>query len=168
MLHEEIIFSTIEIKASPAAIWPKITNVRIEEFSHPFIFRILDIPKPLTAELFGEGLGGRREAHFGNGKKFTQLTTVWEPLKVYAFTFHPDPGFKVGYFYDLASGFFQVIAGAYRLETEGNKTRLRLETRYGLKGISHSFLNLPIRMILNSFQNFLLKSIRTNREGKGN
>lgn len=37
--------SSIEIKAKPETIWENITNVKIEQFSDPRIFKILDIPK---------------------------------------------------------------------------------------------------------------------------
>lgn len=56
------------IAAEKEGVWENITNVKIEEFSDPFIFKLLDIPKPLKAEIVSEGKGGHRIAYFDSGK----------------------------------------------------------------------------------------------------
>ena len=61
---QKFISSTIEISSEPKEIWENITNVRIEQFADPFLFRVLGIPKPLKAELISEGKGGKRIAYF--------------------------------------------------------------------------------------------------------
>ena len=74
--------STIDIKGRPETIWNNITNVKIEQFSDPAIFKLLDIPKPLKAEIISEGKGGRRIAYFDSGKKFMQEILIWQPFLV--------------------------------------------------------------------------------------
>src|SRR5262245_7133761 len=73
------ISSTIEIIGRPETIWDNITNVKIEKFSDPAIFKLLDIPKPLRAEIISEGQGGKRIAYFDSDKTFIQEILVWKP-----------------------------------------------------------------------------------------
>lgn len=51
----KLIYSDIDINEQPEKIWENITNVKIEQFSDPIIFKLLDIPKPLKAEIISEG-----------------------------------------------------------------------------------------------------------------
>jgi len=101
--------------AGLSSLWKNITEVDLASFSHSSWLSMLDVPKPVRAELLQEGLGGKRVAHFENGKKFSQDITVWDPHREYAFSFHADPGFRVGYVLDLASGPFRMVSGRYFL-----------------------------------------------------
>lgn len=156
----KIITSDILIQASSETIWEQITNVRIEAFSDPFLFKLLDIPKPLKADVTKEGLGGSRIAYFDNDKKFIQKITAWEYLKTYTFTFHPEENFRTGYFFDLANGPFRMISGTYDLKAENDQIRLYLQTKYSVSRSQKWFLGFPIRMVLLIFQRYLLKSIK--------
>jgi hypothetical protein len=85
-------------------VWDQIVNVDIASYPHPGYFRIAGIPNPLRAEVVADGVGGRRIAYFDNGKRFLQQITAWEPPREYAFTFNPEKGFRVAYFFDLSDG----------------------------------------------------------------
>jgi len=100
--------SSVEINGKPEIIWDNITNVKIEQFSDPFIFKSLDIPKPLRAEVLSEGKGGKRIAYFNTGKRFIQEIIAWKPLQEYSFSFNPEKGFRVGYFFELSEGVFRI------------------------------------------------------------
>jgi hypothetical protein len=154
----------IEINGLPGIIWDHITNVKIEQFSDPFIFRLLDIPKPLRAEVVSEGEGGSRIAYFENGKRFIQKILVWKPLKEYSFSFNPEKGFKVCYFFELSEGVFRIPSGEYYLNTNAGSTKLKLVTTYSIDKRFYFLLNLPVRGILKLFQKYLLSSIKKNSE----
>jgi len=156
--------STIEINGRPETIWENITNVKIEQFSDPTIFKFLDIPKPLRAEVISEGQGGRRIAYFDSGKKFMQEILVWKPLTEYSFSFNPEKGFKVLYFFELSEGVFQIPTGAYYLTTIGQTTSLKLTTTYSIDRRLYFLFNIPARLILKAFQRYLLNSIKKNSE----
>lgn len=156
--------STIEINGRPETIWDNITNVKIEQFSDPTLFKLLDIPKPLRAELVSEGQGGRRIAYFDNGRKFIQEIVVWRPLEEYSFSFNPEKGFKVLYFFELSEEVFQISTGAYYLTTTGQTTSLKLTTTYRIDKRLYLLFNIPARLILKAFQRYLLTSIKTNSE----
>lgn len=156
--------STIIINGRPETIWDNITNVNIEQFSDPTIFKLLDIPKPLRAEIISEGQGGRRIAYFDSGKKFMQEILIWKPLTEYSFSFNPEKGFKVLYFFELSEGVFQIPTGAYYLTTTGQTTSLKLTTTYSIDRRLYFLCNIPARLILKAFQRYLLTSIKKNSE----
>lgn len=156
--------STINIIGRPEIIWDNITNVKIEQFSDPTIFKLLDIPKPLKAEIISEGQGGKRIAYFDTGKKFIQEILVWKPLKEYSFSFNPEKGFKVLYFFELSEGVFQIPTGAYYLTTSGKTTTLKLTTTYSIDKRLYFLFNIPVILILKAFQRYLLTSIKKNSE----
>jgi len=156
--------STIDIIGRPEIIWDNITNVKIEQFSDPTIFKLLDIPKPLKAEIISEGQGGKRIAYFDTGKRFIQEILVWKPLKEYSFSFNPEKGFKVLYFFELSEGVFQIPTGAYYLTTTGQTTTLKLTTTYSIDKRLYFLFNIPVILILKAFQRYLLTSIKKNSE----
>jgi hypothetical protein len=154
--------SEIWIGASPSVVWDNITNVKLEQFADPLIFRLLDVPKPMRAELLTNGAGGSRVAYFENGKRFAQEILLWEPYARYSFLFNPEPGFRVGYIFELSSGIFRMLSGAYYLREDNKGTWLKLQTEYSVqRNISYVLLG-PITLVLRIFQQYLLTSIKKN------
>src|SRR3954451_14004572 len=94
------IHSSINITAKAGVIWENITNVNLEEYSDPILFKALGIPKPLKADIISTGVGGERIAFFNSGKRFVQRITTWKPFQEYSFHFNPEKGFMVGHFFD--------------------------------------------------------------------
>lgn len=158
------ITSSIEIPTHPKLIWENITNVKIEQFSDPKSFKLLGIPKPLKADMLSEGKGGKRVAYFDSGKQFIQEITVWKPLEEYSFNFNPEKGFVVAYFFDIRDGIFRILSGSYLLIHNSDKITLQLSTTYSIDKNFFLFFNLPVRLILNAFQHYLLKSIKKNSQ----
>jgi hypothetical protein len=158
------ISSTINIVADAEIIWENITNVKIEGFSDPLFFRLLNIPKPLKAEIISTGIGGKRVAYFNSGKKFIQEITEWKPFTTYAFLFNPEKGFRVLYFFELSEGVFQIPSGAYQLMDKGKVISLQLSTTYSIDRRLFFLFNLPVRIILKFFERYLLTSIKKNAE----
>jgi hypothetical protein len=163
--RRETIASAIRIQADAATVWEHITNVRLEQFADPLVFRLLDVPKPLRAELRADGVGGSRVAYFANGRRFEQRILAWEPPAHYAFSFNPEPGFRVGYVFELSAGLFRMLSGAYRLRpVAGGGVELALHTEYSLQQNLRPVLYAAIRLVLWAFQRYLLRSIRRNAE----
>lgn len=152
------------VAASPEAVWQEVTQVDIAAFRHPAYLALLNIPKPLRAELLRPGIGGVRIAHFSNKRRFSQEITEWQPPERYAFTFRAEPGFRVAYMLDLAAGPFRMLAGAYKLSRTAHGTQLTLWSEYELRGAAGACLRLPVGLVLHLFQAYLLRGIRTNAE----
>ena len=157
------ISSSILIPADAATVWDHITNVKIEAFSDPLIFRLLDIPKPMKAEVVSEGKGGLRIAYFNSGKRFMQEIMEWNPFQTYAFSFNPEKGFTVGYVFEISEGVFQLDGGTYVLTPEANgHIRLQLQTTFRIHRYCYGLFILPVHLILRIFQRYLLTSIKSN------
>jgi hypothetical protein len=165
--RQRTIEHSIHVAAPAETIWRHITEVDLDSFDHPVYLRWLDIPKPVRAEVTAGGVGGARTAFFDNGARFTQVITVWQPPTQYAFTFHPDPGFRVAHLLDLSNGPFQMKSGAYRLVPAQGGTTLTLTSDYELHGLLGILLNLPVRIVLHLFQKYLLHGIKANAECEG-
>jgi hypothetical protein len=158
------VVSSIDINGRPEIIWDNITNVKMEQFSYPTIFKLLHVPKPLKAEIISEGQGRKRIAYFDNGKKFIQEILVWKPFKEYSFSFNPEKGFRVCGFFELSEGVFQIPTGAYYLETIGQTTTIRLTTNFSIDRRLYFLLNIPAHLILKAIHSYVLTSIRKNSE----
>jgi hypothetical protein len=154
--------SSASVRAPIANVWEQITDVDIHSFPHPRYFRFLGIPNPLRAEVIDSGVGGQRIAYFDTGKRFIQRITVWKPHREYAFTFNPEQGFKVAFFFDLADGIVQISTGSYVLDEEGASTTIRLGTQYSIDRRFAYLLGLPVWVVLRGFQGYLLKAIAHN------
>ena len=152
--------SHIRVKASPEIVWKHITRVQIARFADPWYFRVLDIPKPIRAEITRHGKGGRRIAYFANRKRFNQQILTWNEPQTYAFTFEPEANFRVGWLFNLADGPFQLISGTYYLQNNANSTTLTLETTYQIADRCQWMLGWPVHLVLKQFQHYLLQSIK--------
>ena len=163
---KRVIESCVEVEAPAAYVWKAVTEVDIASFAHPLSMRLLGVPKPLKANVIRAGVGGARVAYFSNGLRFTQEITEWLPDVHYAFTFHADAGFKVGWLLDLGTGPFRLQSGAYLLSARDSRTRLTLTTHYVLSGVAGFVLWLPVALVLFIFQRYLLGGIRKNAESE--
>jgi hypothetical protein len=163
-IERHIIEHSVDVAAPPESVWQEVTQVDIASFRHPMYLSILGIPKPLRAEVVRPNVGGARTAFFSNKLRFSQEITEWQPAERYAFTFKPDPGFRVAYCLDLSDGPFRMVAGAYRLDRTAIGTRLFLSSQYELRGVLGACLRLPVWLVLNRFQTYLLRGIQANSE----
>lgn len=152
------------VAGAPERVWREITNVDIADYDSPVYLRALGIPHPLRAELVSEGVGGERIAYFATGKRFIQRITAWDPPQEYAFTFNPEHGFTVLYFFDLSDGVVQIPSGEYLLTAEGSGTRIKLGTEYSIDRRTALVLRPFVRTGLRTFQAYLLRSIAENVE----
>ncbi|HKX28978.1 MAG TPA: hypothetical protein VJ302_14875, partial [Blastocatellia bacterium] len=103
-------------------------------------------------------------AFFSNGLRFLQQITEWQPCERYAFTFRADPGFRVAYLLDLSNGPLRMKTGAYRIEPAQGGVRLSLSSQYELCGVIGACLRVPVGLILDLFQRYLLRGIKVNAE----
>lgn len=161
---EKTIVSETIIRGSTEQVWDQITDVEIAHFRFPWYFRLLNIPKPIRAEIITEGIGGIRIAYFDNGKKFFQEINSWDKYKTYSFTFNPEDGFKAGYLFSIFNGIFRILQGTYFITIVPNGVKIQLKTDYSIQKNRNWILHFPILFILNIFQRYLLKTIRINTE----
>lgn len=160
----QYVYNTILLEARPESIWQEITNVKVGRFRFPLLLSLLGVPKPLSAEVMVEGIGGYREAIFSNKAQFRQEILEWDLHRKYKFRFNPTTNFRVGHFMNLANGPFKIETGGYELFKEGDQIRLVLSSNYQLHGLAGKLMHLPFRLVVYYFQKHLLKGIKRNLE----
>jgi len=160
------ITNSILLNSDSKSIWAEITNVMVANFRFPILLRLIGIPKPLSAEVVIEGVGGYRLATFSNNAQFQQEILEWNPNKNYRFRFNPTSNFTVAYFMNLSTGPFQIRTGGYELVKHNNSINLILSSNYELKGTIGYIMHLPFRIVVYIFQKYLLTGIKNNLEVK--
>ena len=161
---EHEIGHSIHICAPAECVWRHITDVDIASFHHSAYMSALGVPKPLRAEIIDAGIGGTRIRYYDNDKRLTQEITAWKYLEHYSFTFRADPGFRVGYFLDLAEGPIHLKSATYTIFPVESGVRLNLEIRYELRGAMGACRYLPVWRVLNLYQRYVLRGIKANAE----
>src|SRR5579871_1307895 len=153
-VREFAVSHSIEVLAPAQCVWSHVTAVDIASLRHPAYLSALGFPKPLRSEIIDAREGGTRIAYFDNGKRFTQEITSWNPVEEYSFTFQPDPGFRIGYFLNLAEGPFRIKLSTYTIAPLERGVRVRLTIRYELHGVFGICLHPPVWFSMTLFQNY--------------
>ena len=160
--HSKQITNEIVLNSSCSRVWNEITNVMIYNFRFPLFLTLLGIPKPLSASVEKEGIGGYRVAKFSNGAEFHQVILEWDLYEKYRFNFNATDNFRVGHFLNLSNGPFKIETGGYKLKEVPNGTKLELISNYRLNGFLGALLHIPFRFVVYLFQKHLLKAIDAN------
>lgn len=156
------ICNKVTLDSAADQIWNEITNVMINKLRYPFILSALGVPKPLSARVIKEGVGGHRIAHFSNNAEFQQEILEWDLHKKYRFSFNASNNFRVGHVMNLSSGPFEIVTGGYELIRKTNGICLQLSSDYRLKGFIGFVFHLPFRIVTYKYQKHLLKAIQLN------
>lgn len=156
------ITNVIELDSDAESIWNEITNVSLSEVKFPFLLSLLGVPKPLSAQVLVQGVGGYREAYFEGDIVFRQEITQWEINKNYRFKFNASNNFKVGYLFNLAKGPFEIVSGGYELIQRNSGNELVLLSHYSIHGFLGFILHIPCRLVVYYFQIYLLEAIKKN------
>lgn len=164
--NSRFVYNTILLNAKSETIWNEITNVKVDKLRFPIFLTLLGIPKPLSAEVISEGIGGYRVASFSNKAQFKQEILEWDLHKRYRFKFNPTANFKVGHLMNLSAGPFQIETGGYELFENNGQIRLELSSNYKLNGFIGALMHLLFRGVVYYFQKYLLKGIKKNLELK--
>lgn len=155
---------SIAINAPVDTVWQHITEGDSTSLRYPAYLALLGIPKPPRAETTATGVAGVRTACFANGRRCTQRITAWQPPAYLVFTFHAEPGFRVGYGLNLDRGPLQISAGADRITPQSCGVWLSLVSRYVLRGWTGVALGLPTALALVWLQRHFQTGVRVHAE----
>lgn len=160
---ERCVTSSITIKSSKATVWDNVTNIKSEYHPDTFLFKILNIPKSMKAEIVAEGLSGIRLVYFNTGKKFVQKITSWKPLNYYSFALFPEKGFTILHIFEISEGVVQLNGGAYELTETENGINLKLTIYYRIKR-NYRFLTKIVKLIVGYVHKNILTGIKEDCE----
>ena len=161
----------IDVRAAASVVWSQITTVKnIDSSEVPFsITHFIGVPKPVSAEMSGEGMGERRTSKWGKGIYFGERVTTWLPNSelAYAFEVYPDsiPRDALDNHVEINGRYFDLVDGRYELRELGpGLTRLTLVTRYRNKSTMNWYGNLWGDFLFDDFHQSILGLIRYRSE----
>ena len=142
-----VVLTSVAIDADAATVWSQI--VRVPEISareQPgSLFHRIGIPRPLSATLSHEGVGGVRLARFDSGIRFDETVTEWTPGVGFAFDIRVDPD-SIGHTLDrhvrVGGEYFDVLEGRFRIEPAARGVVLHLTSRHRLNTRFNAYAGL--------------------------
>lgn len=159
----------IDINASKEAVWNNITSVspigEAEQSMHWLHW--LGIPKPLSAELNQEGVGGVRIGRFEDGLRFDETITAWSRYEQISFEIVESSGSLLPRPLDMIDGeYFDVLAGTYRLEELPNgMIRLHFSSDHQLETRFNRYGAWWMDLVMRNLQHYILEIIKVRAEG---
>ncbi|WOR15919.1 hypothetical protein RYZ27_04485 [Hyphomonas sp. FCG-A18] len=129
----------IVIDAPPEVVWPlllSMPDINEEEGHWTFTQSVMGVPRPVSAEVKGEGVGAVRAAYWQNQVYFEEHIIEWDAGRAMRWSFaFPDD--SVARYTDAKIGpdtiHMRIFDGGYRIEPmHDGRTRLILDTRYDL------------------------------------
>jgi hypothetical protein len=171
--HDYVVSRSIVVAATPSRIWPLlrgIPDVHPDEGRWNISQDIIGVPRPLSARLFGEGLGAERLANWGAHVEFKERIVEWrENERIgWRFVFEGSRGWE---FTDRHlypdSTYFRVTTGGYSLRpVDAGHTLLTLETRYWIATPVNDYAALWGELFLGDLEDNLLALVK-GRAGAG-
>lgn len=166
-----VVTRSIVVAASPQQIWPLlrgIPDVRPDEGRWNVSQDIIGVPRPLSARLFGEGIGAERSANWGKHIEFKERIIEWHENQRIGWRFIFD-GSRGWEFTDrhLApdSPYFHVTTGGYTLTSLDHRhTLVTLETRYWIATPVNTYSSLWGELFLGDLENNLLALVKGRAE----
>jgi hypothetical protein len=160
------------INAPPATVWPLIASVdsiRDDEL-RPALFTSLGFPRPVSATLSREGVGGIRRARFERGLVFTETVIDWAPARRLRFTISANsaevPASTLDEHVRIGGPYFDVLTGTYELYPldGGRATRLVLWSEHRTSTRFNLYAGWWVDRIMSSIQNTILAVHKSRAE----
>lgn len=170
--HETFeVLDTIEIAAAPSDVWDEIASVPAiapNELPFQWIYW-LDFPRPISAEIDKEAVGGKRLARFEREVSFFEVVTEWEENRSLAFTIEADPRFIPHTAFDshiiVGGRFYDVLNGRYEIEVVSpNLTRLHLASEHRLSTPFNAYAGWWSEWVMRQVQGSILEVIKDRAE----
>lgn len=166
-----VVDTRVVVHADAATVWRHLvrpTGIRREENRTRLAHRI-GFPRPVTATLSHEGVGGSRYAIFERGVMLRETVTEWVPGRRMAFTIDPAniPATALDEHVTVGGPFFDVIDGEYEIvPLEGGRVELRLVTTHRLSTHFNAYAGVWTDLLMRQIQENLLHVVRTRAEAE--
>lgn len=161
----------IRIHASAQTVWEQIKTVPlIGEREQSFSFsHLLGFPRPLEANLVGEGVGAVRYATFERGVLFVETITEWDESQRLSFSIRADsehiPPTTFDEHVTIGGRYFDVLTGTYWIEAVGGGDLIlhlasdqRLSTRFNF------YAHFWTEYLMADLQSYILEIIKRRCE----
>ena len=164
---EATVTRTAIIAATPQRIWPLlkgIPDVHPGEGQWNVSEDVIGIPRPLGAQLFGNGIGAERRANWGDNVRFRERVIDWQPGRRigWRFLFDDIDGWKFTDRHLMPdSPYFRVTTGGYAMQPlPDGRTRVTIHTRYWVRTPVNGYSQLWGQLFLGDLENNLLALVK--------
>ncbi|MCB0164227.1 MAG: hypothetical protein KDI79_08385 [Anaerolineae bacterium] len=164
------VHTQIEVEAEPAAVWQQITRVaEITEAEHHFsFFHLAGLPRPQSATLTYDGVGGVRHGQWENGLAFVERISQWQPNESYVMQMEADTRAVTGTslpLQEIGGRYFDVVAGKYAIEPVGDKgVILHFTSTYRLNTRFNFYSSLWTDFFMRDVQMYILEIMKARAE----
>lgn len=163
--------SQIIIEAPVETVWNNIEQVSaITESEHRFaLIHLLGFPRPVEAELIGEGVGAVRHATFEGNVLFLEHITEFERNHKIAFTITANteniPPDTFDEHVTIGGPYFDVLNGGYVIENlEDGRILLHLYSQQRLSTNFNFYAHLWTEWLMKNIQDYILVIIKERCE----
>lgn len=165
--------NSIDIAATPDRVWREIVSVREiarEEMPGDPLFLRMGFPRPLSAEIDREAVGGIRKARFAGGVLFLETVTALTPDSLLSFRIRAQtdsiPAGTLDEHVTIGGPYFDVLQGTYRIEQLGpDSVRLHLESDLRVSTHFNWYASRWADLVMGSIQRNILEVERARAEG---
>ncbi|HVX89603.1 MAG TPA: hypothetical protein VG940_11780 [Gemmatimonadales bacterium] len=164
--------NSVDIAAPAGLVWREIVSVReiarAEMPGNPLFLR-LGFPRPLSAEIDREEVGGVRRARFAGGVLFLETVTALQADSLLSFTIHAEtdsiPPKTLDEHVTIGGPYFDVLRGTYRIEPLGaDSVRLHLESELRVSTHFNWYASAWADLVMESIQRNILAVEKTRAE----
>lgn len=166
-----VVHTQIEVAASPAEIWPQITRVaEISESEHRWsFFHAAGLPRPRTATLDIDGVGGVRRGQWEDGLVFIETITDWQPNRSYTMRMAADTSQLEATplpLQQIGGPYFDVIEGRYEIEPLAeDRVILHFTSTHRLSTRFNGYGGWWTDLFMRDVQNYILRIVKARAEG---
>jgi hypothetical protein len=168
---DQVVTNSIHISAPPEKVFDYLASVREiqpNELGFTFI-HLIGLPKPIEAQMNGEGIGAVRTSRWEKEVWFQEVITKWEKPKSMHYKFVIPKGAipreALDQHVEMGGEYFDLIDGGYELKaSEDGGTELSLSTRFVNKSQLKIYGDLWGRMVLKDFHRSILGLMKNRAE----
>ena len=172
VVQYRVVANSIDIQAAPGTVWREIVSVREiqpEEIPGKPLFLRMGFPRPLSAEIDRETVGGVRKARFAGGVLFLETVTDLAQDSLLSFSIRAQtdsiPPSTLDEHVTIGGPYFDVLRGTYRIERLGaDSVRLHLESRLRVSTHFNWYAGLWADAVMGSIQRNILEVERARAE----
>jgi hypothetical protein len=161
----------IVMEAPVDVVWSHVIEVPAITAAEqrPALFTRIGFPRPISAELSREGVGGVRHARFEGNVVFTEVITNWVEHRLIGFTIDANtdeiPATTLDPHVTIGGEYFDVLTGEYRLvPLSDTQTRVILTSRHRVSTTLNPYTAWWARAIMRSIQDNILVVLRDRAE----
>lgn len=163
--------TSVVIDAPVNTVWKSLVEVRgiqPNELGWTFTQDFAGVPKPLDAQLTGNGKGAVRHVAWERGIRFEEKITSWQKGRFLAWNFDFWPGSipkEIEGNVRINSPYLKILNGSYTLAPlSANRTRVALQTRYWIKTGLNPYCTFWGLIFVNDFHSNVLHVIGERAE----